>query len=224
MSDGQSGARIKDLADEVADVAAPWAEGSGYYAGAETYTDVFWTEKGPFRRFFDRLDPRVLVELAAGHGRHAVEAQPLAGQLYVIDVLAENVAFCRQRLAGLPNVTCMRNDGLGFRPLEDASVTGIYCYDAMVHFSPRIVEAYLHDAARVLVPGGRALLHHSNFPAPFDRHYGNNPHARNHMTQPLFKLLCSAAGLTIEDSTTVNWGGMEALDYLSLLRKPAVGD
>lgn len=213
--------RYAALMQEVALVAEPWAEGSAYYAVAEAHTARFWDDRHLFRQFFDRLDKRVLVELAAGHGRHAVEAARLSSRLYALDVLAENVAFCQKRLAGAPHVSCMQTDGVSFQPLEDSAVTGIFCYDAMVHFSPGIVEAYLHDAARVLAPGGRALLHHSNYPAPLDRHYGQNPHARNHMTQPLFRVLCQAAGLIVEESVPMNWGDQKALDCLSLLRKPA---
>jgi SAM-dependent methyltransferase len=213
--------RYAVLLQEVAVVAAPWAEGSADYEGAETYTETFWDERQPFRQFFNRLDRRVLVELAAGHGRHAVEAAELSPCLYVLDVLPENVAFCRNRLAEAPHVTCVQIDGVSFQPLEDSSVTGIYCYDAMVHFSPGIVEAYLHDAARVLAPGGCALFHHSNYPAPFDRHYGQNPHARNHMTLPLFTLLTQAAGLELVESRVMSWGGQATLDRLSLVRKPA---
>ena len=37
----------------------------------------------------------------------------------------------------------------------------------MVHFSADLVQAYLRDTARVLKPGGMALYHHSNYPAPW---------------------------------------------------------
>jgi hypothetical protein len=89
----------------------------------------------------------------------------------------------------------------------------------MVHFSPEMVESYLQDSIRVLKPGGMALFHHSNYPAPLDRHYGQNPHARNHMTVELFAKLVQDAGLQLETSKTIKWGNEENLDAISLVRK-----
>jgi hypothetical protein len=42
-----------------------------------------------------------------------------------------------------------------------------------------------------------ALYHHSNYAAPLDRHYGQNPLARNHMTEGLFRQFSDQAGLTL---------------------------
>jgi hypothetical protein len=95
--------------------------------------NFFWQEEGRFRRLFNRLDPTRLLELAVGHGRHAERSASLAGQLWVVDVLAENIAACRARLGGFANVSFIVNDGFSFQPLADGSITGIYCYDAMVH-------------------------------------------------------------------------------------------
>jgi hypothetical protein len=89
----------------------------------------------------------------------------------------------------------------------------------MVHFSPDVVESYLKDSARVLIKGGKALFHHSNYPAPMDRHYGLNPHARNHMTQSLFIELTEKNGLVVEESIPIEWAGEPNLDCVSLCSK-----
>jgi cyclopropane fatty-acyl-phospholipid synthase-like methyltransferase len=90
----------------------------------------------------------------------------------------------------------------------------------MVHFSPDIVQSYLKDASRVLQHGGMILLHHSNYESKIEQHYGMNPHARNHMTFHLFKGFCDEAGLEIEESVVIPWGGVDELDRVSLVRKP----
>jgi SAM-dependent methyltransferase len=213
-------ARLASLLREVRIVAEPWA-GSAYYENAEQWTYFFWQEGGVFRRLFNRLDTTSLVELAVGHGRHAERAAQLASKLCVIDVLAENIGASAKRLAAFNNVSYLHNDGFSYRPVADASVTGIYCYDAMVHFSPEIVAAYLQDTQRVLAPGGRAVFHHSNYAAPAERHYGQNPHARNHMTQALFSEFAARAGLTVSESVVIPWGKEVALDCVTLLEKPA---
>jgi hypothetical protein len=73
--------------------------------------------------------------------------------------------------------------------------------------------------ASVLKPGGMALYHHSNYPAPLDRHYRRNPHARNHMTESLFRQFTDEAGLALVESLPIEWRGMADLDRLTLLRK-----
>jgi SAM-dependent methyltransferase len=208
------------LASAAREIAAPWAE-SPYYADAERWTFLFWDADRPFRRLFDRLDLSRTVELAVGHGRHAERAAPLARELTLIDVHEDNLARCRERLAGFPQVTTILGDGYSFRPLDDGSRTAIYSYDAMVHFHPELVASYLRDAARVLAPGGRILLHHSNLDAPPDRPYGHNPHARNRMTGEMFEGYATDAGLVVLDFTVIPWGDVADLDRISLLERPA---
>jgi len=62
-----------------------------------------------------------------------------------------------------------------------------------------------------------ALFHHSNYPAPLDRHYGQNPHSRNHMTQKLFTTYAEAAGLTVIESVVIPWGKEPDLDCITLV-------
>jgi ubiquinone/menaquinone biosynthesis C-methylase UbiE len=199
-------------------VARHWID-SPYYADAEKWTYLFWSDGCLFRQYFDQLDLDVVIELACGHGRHAEMIRSKVGKLYLIDFLEENIAFCRNRLAGNPHFEFIKNDGFSFRPIEANSVTSIFCYDAMVHFSSDIVGSYLADAHRVLKSQGLALFHHSNYAAPPDRHYGLNPHARNHMTKELFESLATSAGMSIVASQSMRWGTAPDLDRLSLLRK-----
>ena len=49
--------------------------------------------------------------------------------------------------------------------------------------------------------------------------YGLNPLARNRMTMAMFHLLAEDAGLQVVESKTLDWGGIEKLDGLTLLRR-----
>jgi SAM-dependent methyltransferase len=211
---------MNDLKKSVEVVGAPW-KSSSYYETAEKWTHVFWEPHTRFRQLFNRLDLTSTLELACGYGRHAERTAPLCGRLVLMDIHEDNLAACRQRLTQFSNVEYFLNNGFDFQPVPDGSLSSIYCYDAMVHFSPDIVESYLRDCGRVLRPGGMALFHHSNYPAPTDRHYGQNPHARNHMTVALFADYARKAGLAVEESKTMRWGLIDDLDALTLIRNVA---
>lgn len=208
-----------DLENSVRIVGEAWKQ-SAYYDDAESWTWMFWDQAHPFRPWFDQLDLTHVIELACGRGRHSELTAPLASRLTLIDIHPENLQACRERLSGFNNVSFICNDGCGFRPLDDGSVTSIFCYDAMVHFSADLVESYLADTARVMADGGKALFHHSNYTGDPTQHYGLNPCARNLMSLEQFAGLATAAGLEVVQSRTLDWGGIANLDGLTLLRKP----
>jgi ubiquinone/menaquinone biosynthesis C-methylase UbiE len=208
------------LEESVDIVGGPWRE-SAYYEDAERWTFLFWNSEHAFRPFFDQLDLTSVVELASGYGRHAEKAAPLAGRITLMDIHEENLAVCRKRLSGFENVDFVLNNGFDFRPIPDESLTAIYCYDAMVHFSQDLVGSYLRDATRVLRPGGRALLHHSNYNGPAMEHYGLHPMARNVMPRGCFDKLAHDAGLSVIRNQIISWGDVPELDRISLLEKPA---
>jgi SAM-dependent methyltransferase len=207
--------KLKSSVDLVAEA---WV-GSPYYADAERWTFMFWENPEPFKSMFDKLDLDVVLELAAGHGRHAARSSALAKRLILVDLIPDNISKCRERLGDQPHVSFIVNNGSDYRPVADNAVSAIYCYDAMVHFSADIIDSYLQDTFRVLKPGGRALFHHSNYGVNNGQHYGRNPNARNYMTQPLFAGLATAAGLEITSSTPIPWGGIDNLDCITLLEK-----
>jgi ubiquinone/menaquinone biosynthesis C-methylase UbiE len=209
------------LEEDILVVAKAWAD-SPYYERAEQFTSMFWAPQSHFRRFFDKLDLISVVELACGHGRHTANIPKTARYITIIDIFEKNLEVCRNRLGARSNISFVKGDGSSFRPVVDSSTTAIFCYDAMVHFTPEMVRSYLCDAARILRPGGLALFHHSNYPAPPDRHYGQNPHARNHMTAALFAKLAEQAGLQVVEMVIIPRGEVSDLDCLSLLIKPEI--
>ena len=207
-----------DLDKSVEIVAAPW-RASPYYASAEQWTHIWWSDKSIFKHLFEKLDLTSTLELACGHGRHSEIVADLTPDLTLMDILPENIEACKRRLALRNNVNYYVNNGYDFNPLEACSLSSVFCYDAMVHFSPDIVASYLKDAFRVLTNGSMALLHHSNYGVESQEHYGLNPHARNYMTMELFENLASEAGLSIVESVKLDWGNETDLDRVSLLQK-----
>jgi len=209
---------VDELKRSVMIVGEAW-KSSPYYMDAERWTFVFWEKGGIFRKMLDQMDLEITLELACGHGRHAERVASLTSRLILMDIHEENLAVCRERLKEHDHIEYVLNNGYDFQPVSDSSLSAIFCYDAMVHFSQDIVQSYLYDAARVLKPGGMALFHHSNYPGGNEVHYGQNPHARNRMTQELFMQMATNAGLMVVESVIIPWGGIPDLDCLTLLKR-----
>ncbi len=206
-------------------IRADWAE-SPYYALAEACTDDYWTAGGLFATLFAQLDLTRVIELACGHGRHAArlvarQGADRLGRITLVDVNASNIAACRRRFAGEARVEFLVCSGSDLAPLADGGFTALYCYDAMVHFELHDIIAYLAECHRVLVPGGRALLHVSNYDARPGGNCHDNPHWRNFGSERLFRHLAIRAGFDVLSAQTLDWGGVAALDALVLIERRA---
>jgi ubiquinone/menaquinone biosynthesis C-methylase UbiE len=172
------------------------------------------------------LDHRAVLELAAGHGRNSARLLETAGSLVLVDINPSCLDACRARFGDdHPRVRYLSTDGYSLRGVDDQSITLVYCFDAMVHFAPDVVAAYLPEICRVLVPGGHAFLHHSNHAVARDADFRDAPHWRNYMSMEEMARLAEAAGLTVTWSKAIDWGRgedrCENLDGLSLLRRDA---
>lgn len=211
-----------DLSDSVNEVARYW-HNDPYYDRAEQadWLGTFWNRGNPIRPFrdmFDGLNLRTTLELACGHGRHAAQIHTQVPALILMDVVAENVAFCRDRFAGAANLAVVQNDGCTFRPIPDNTLSAIFCYDAMVHFEYDVVLSYIADAARVLEPGGRALFHHSILSAFPGRDHRLNPGGRNFMSHELFLHAVRRNGMDVIESRVFDWDAPHT-DALTLFEK-----
>lgn len=200
-----------------------WTE-SAYYDLAERqeHLDVFWGHASPFKMMFDRLDLERVVELACGHGRHSAELLRLSPQssLVLVDVNKSNIVHCRNRFADCKNVRCYVNDGSDIACCTAEFATALFSYDAMVHFEYDDVAAYLREIYRVLRPGGRALLHHSNNTGEPGKPYSQCVHWRNFMSAPLFNHMAARAGMAVIDQKVLDWGSAVQIDAITLLERP----
>ncbi|HEV7180319.1 MAG TPA: class I SAM-dependent methyltransferase [Candidatus Baltobacteraceae bacterium] len=222
MTESTSAHLDPSLAHSVHEVARYWHQ-DPYYDRAEKsdWLGAFWSLDNvnrPFRRLLNTMNLRVTAELACGHGRHAEQIYRQVPALILIDVVSENVEYCRERFKNASNVAVMQNNGATFQALPDASLTAIYCYDAMVHFEYDVVLSYIKDAARVLQPGGRALFHHSNLSAFPGRDHRLNPGGRNFMSQELFVHAARRDGFEVVESLIMDWDAPHT-DCLTLLEK-----
>jgi ubiquinone/menaquinone biosynthesis C-methylase UbiE len=216
MTEGHSDIeKLSELAKFSGD---PWNPRNAYFERAEGLMEAYWT--GLVWPFIKDSDFTRVVDLAAGHGRNTVKLLDVAGEVFILDIQSGNVDLCKERFARNSNVQCAVNNGFDLRPVPDGWATLVYCFDAMVHFDSDIVRSYLRDALRVLKPGGRGFFHHSNY-TQGTADWRIAPHSRNFMSKEFFAHYAIKEGLNILAQRTVNWGGLDALDCVTLVQKPA---
>lgn len=195
-----------------------------YYDKFEDKLGVFWLEGRVFHREFSKLDLHCTVEIACGKGRHAAQIADRCERLILADTSIDAIASVRERFREHPQVEAhVIEDGQSLPFVADAAVTAVFSYDSMVHFEPTTVYAYLREIERVLVPGGRALLHHSNYSDKPDQAFNLAPGWRNFMTTDLMRHYAHRSGLRIESHQLIDWS-TPASDALTLLLKPAANE
>ena len=197
-----------ELARLARHVGKDWAR-SRYYEQAEDAArlDVFWADQSPFLRLFKELDLTCTLELACGHGRHSAKLGGLAQDVILVDLDVGNIEFCRARFKDVPHYRFLATSGYSFDSVRDSECTAVFSYDAMVHFDSDVVRAYLQETTRVLVPGGRALFHHSNYSLNPGGDVHDNPSWRNFMSQDLFHHYAAKCGLRVLTSDVFDWDG-----------------
>lgn len=133
-----------------------------------------------------REDLRML-DVGCGSGLLAIASEPFVGKgRYTgIDVSASQVAFCREHYAGQPCDFLHLDTANPFYapeqtpeplawPLDDASFELVTALSVWTHFREEEARFYLAELARVLRPGGRALVtlflldadYHRSLPRP----------------------------------------------------------
>ncbi|WP_093014615.1 class I SAM-dependent methyltransferase [Sphingobium sp. YR768] len=197
-------------------------EATNYYdhAAKPELLAQFWGDHTPFVRFFARLRCDVVLELAAGHGRHVPQYRDKASRITLVDALEQNIVRCRERFDGDGKIDYYANNGVDLSALDDSVYDSVFSYDAMVHFELVDIWGYLQETRRVLQPGGLALFHHSNYSLYPTNIWTDNPQNRNFMSNAIFTHMADRAGLKVVDQIAMEWGRVKDLDGLTLLQRP----
>lgn len=181
--------------------------------------NLFWDKEAIIYPLFCQLNLTNVIELACGRGRHVGKYVDKVKDVTLVDILDKNIEFCRNRFQTYENVHYYRNNGFNLEQLPADRYTALFSYDAVVHFEMMDIYEYLKDTYRVLVKGGRALIHHSNFDKDYTASFINSPHGRSYMNANIFAYLASRCGFRILVQKLINWGGIDRLDCVTLLEK-----
>ena len=162
-----------------------------------------------------------VLEIGPGGGRWSVILAERADRLLLVDVSPRVLEVARQRLGGAPHVRYMCTASASLPDVEDTTVDAIWSFDVFVHVAPVDQARYLDEMARVLSPGGIALIHHAD-----GRNRGLRPSSagwRSPMSARLFSRLAQKRGLRVEEQLRSWSGGRYDLsgygDVISVLRR-----
>jgi SAM-dependent methyltransferase len=193
---------MNDLERLAEQVGKDWVEGS-YYDEAERAFAPQWEKLiWPVIR---GCDLTTTLELAPGHGRNTAKLLKLAGSVIAVDINESNIEFLRKRFSGEPRLVLIMNTGYALDGVANASVSFVYCFDAMVHFFPDVVRAYLKEFRRVMKRGARAFIHYSNNHSDPSGNYRNHPGWRNYMSREIFEGWLAEEGFRVIESHYVKW-------------------
>jgi len=165
----------------------------------------------------------VVLEIGPGGARWSAVLQPRARRLILVDVSDRPLALCRERLAAAENVEYVLSSGNDLPGVADSSVDAIWSFDVFVHVAPVDQAGYLSEIARVLIPGGVAVIHHAD-----GRNLGDQLSRggwRSPMSRHLFATLAAQRGLTAEAQID-SWGADGRYDLsayhdaITVCRKP----
>lgn len=187
-------------------------------AESDTNMNIFWSEDSAFFKMFRQLALDNVIELAVGRGRHVSMYEPLAKHIVLVDILQENIDFCKARFAGNSKIKYYCNNGYNLSELRDGEYSALFTYDAMVHFEMMDIVEYLKDIYRVLRKGGMALFHHSNNCSDYKNSFFNAEGRRSYMSKDLFAYLAYRTGFEIVEQKVIDWG-VKDLDCISLVKK-----
>jgi len=200
-----------------------------HFLGGYYFRDA---EKKIAREWADHIEPRlqdvdlsVVLDFAAGYGRNSQYLLPLVGNaLHIVDANRVCIEHCRKRFAGKEAGTQIFyhvNNGTDLQDIASESITFLYTWDSMVHFDRSLTSGYLREFARVLAPGGKGLIHHSNYgSAAPSRFWLVNPHRRSDVSANWFAEACREVGLEVDRQDVIDWYGHPRLDCISMIRKP----
>ena len=195
-------------------------EMDNYFDSAEDEKNMvcFWDEKSNFYQLFCQLDLTNVIELACGRGRHIKKYIDKATDVTLVDILDKNIDLCRERFHMYDKIHYYCNNGYNLEELPSDRYTALFSYDAMVHFEMMDIYEYLKDIYRILIRGGRALIHHSNYDRDYKASFMDSPHGRSYMSAGIFAHMAFRCGFRILEQKVIPWG-IEALDCISLLEK-----
>lgn len=181
----------------------------GNYGWREDAEDWTWSDAWKQAMLDELVRPTmagggVILEIGPGGGRWSKHLAEWADELILVDITDQTLAICRERLGNHGRIRFVHNHGSDLPGVDAGSVDRIWSFDVFVHVAPLDAAGYLSEAARVLRPGGIAVIHHAGASRPLPHELG----WRSPMTAKLFANLALERGLAVDRQLTT-WPGSD---------------
>jgi SAM-dependent methyltransferase len=172
-------------------------------------------------------EPEVILEIGAGGGRFTDVLLPRCRRLIATDTSPTMLEHLRRRFGDDGRLEIQLLDGRGLGATPDASVDAVFSYGVFVHLQHWDIFNYVRETARVLKPGGKAVIQHANAFSElgwqlFLRQVGPSLNRHKHpwsfslMTPGIMREFAVRSGLVVDRLET----SIVPRDCIALLRKP----
>ena len=192
-----------------------WSE---YYTLAEKDIDSQWEW---ISSMLQSADFTTVVDLACGAGRNTLKLAECSQKVFAVDVNEYALVQARENLREFSNIVFIKNNGTSLEDIPDGSVTLLYSFDSLVHCHRDVIACYVKEAARILAPGGRAFLHHSNLAnivTTGHSDFRKNVHWRENMRKEDVAQSVNDSGLVLVEQKLISWG-IPDLDCFTIFTK-----
>jgi SAM-dependent methyltransferase len=191
-----------------------WTEAGHEWSVGFGTSDELWNN-----HLFDYCKPfrgTNILEIAPGFGRMTQYLSILAEELTVVDLNPTCIENTK-KLLGHHVHEYFVNDGKSLSDVKSSSKDFVFSYDSFVHMHANVIEEYVKEIARVLVPGGYGFIHHSWLSQGQEESFKNLA-GRSNMSPEQFKVFVEYNGMEIVSQKEFHFPTI--VDCISYFRKP----
>jgi ubiquinone/menaquinone biosynthesis C-methylase UbiE len=182
-----------------------WGQEKNWINGGHEWSSIFGTTENLWNKhLFEDLKEfrnKKILEIAPGYGRITQFLSILAKELIVVDLNPLCIQKTKEKL-GHHVLAYFVGDGKSFPFIKDNSQDLVYSFDSFVHMHLNVIDDYLKEIYRVLTPGGKGIIHHSNLWGGSENSFENNA-GRSNMTPFFFEELIKKHNMKIVEQKEI---------------------
>lgn len=195
-----------------------WLDGGHEWSKSFGNTESLWNNH-IFNHIKQFRNKRIL-EIAPGFGRMTQFLSILASELSIVDLNELCIEKTKEKL-GEHVKNYYVNDGISIPYVQNNSQDLVFSFDSFVHFHRNVIDNYIKEISRILVPGGYGFIHHSWFYGGNDFSF-KNVAGRSNMSPEEFKYIVEIYDMEIINQPTITFeplGLWNGIDCISIFRK-----
>ncbi len=192
-----------------------WSGGGDEWSAAWGNTRAMWLTV-MYPRLWSFIPCKEILEIGPGMGRWTQFLIQFCDRFVGVDLAEKCVAACKQRFLGFQKASFIANDGTTIDCVVDSSVDLVFSFDSLVHAELPVFESYIPQILAKLNAYGVAFIHHSNLHAISVTLAENRHNRATSVSGEIVAGLVGSSGGKLLVQETINWGGAEMTDCLTL--------